>query len=61
VAETLEDKQRGLRGVEDLAMNEGMLFVYDSMQPLVFTMTDMSIPLDIIFIKGFCHRASKRY
>jgi len=50
VAETLEEKQQGLRGVAELPLKQGMLFVYDSMHPLVFTMTGMSIPLDIIFI-----------
>ena len=50
MAETLEEKYQGLRDVSSLPKENGMIFVYDSMQPLVFTMTNMSIPLDIIFI-----------
>ena len=50
VAETLKEKHEGLRGVTELPRKQGMLFAYDSMNQLVFTMTGMSIPLDIIFI-----------
>jgi uncharacterized protein len=52
IAKTLEEKQQGLRDVTNLPIQNGMLFVYDSMQPLIFTMNGMSIPLDIIFINA---------
>lgn len=50
VAETEEEKERGLQDVVELESNEGMLFVYDEPQELSFWMHETEIPLDIIFI-----------
>lgn len=50
VAETEEEKTKGLQDVEELDDDEGMLFVYDEPQQVVFWMKDTTIPLDIIFI-----------
>ena len=50
VAETEEEKERGLQDVVELEPNEGMLFVYDEPQQLSFWMHETEIPLDIIFI-----------
>lgn len=52
VAETEEQKERGLMDVTEMEPNEGMLFDYsDDPQPeLSFWMKDTTIPLDIIFI-----------
>lgn len=50
VAETDEEQQKGLQGVEDLPVDEGMLFVYDREQPLSFWMKDTLIPLTVAFI-----------
>jgi len=52
VAETEEQKERGLMFIESLESNEGMLFDYsDEPQPeLSFWMKNVDIPLDIIFI-----------
>lgn len=50
VAETEEEKTKGLQGVEELDDDEGMLFVYNEPQQVVFWMQDTTIPLDIIFI-----------
>ena len=50
VAETEEEKERGLMDVVELESNEGMLFVYDEPQELSFWMHGTEIPLDIIFI-----------
>lgn len=36
VAETEEEKERGLQEVESMATDEGMLFLYDSPQHLDF-------------------------
>ena len=50
VAESEEDKIKGLQGRKSLAEDEGMLFVYDEPQTVGFWMKDTDIPLDIIFI-----------
>ena len=50
IAEDLESKRTGLINITYLGPDKGMLFIYNSMQPLIFTMKDMKIPLDIIFI-----------
>jgi len=50
MAEDIQEKRQGLLGVDDLPKNNGMLFIYETMQPLVFTMKEMKISLDIIFI-----------
>lgn len=50
VAESEEDKIKGLQDRKSLAEDEGMLFVYDEPQTVGFWMKDTDIPLDIIFI-----------
>lgn len=50
VAETEEQRQKGLQGKESLKEDEGMLFIFDPPQKVDFWMQDTSIPLDIIFI-----------
>ncbi len=50
IAETQEEKEKGLSNRKELKENEGMLFVYDKPQHLSFWMKDTEIPLDIIFI-----------
>lgn len=50
VAETEEEKEKGLQGIKELPENEGMLFIYDEPQTVGFWMKDTEIPLDIIFI-----------
>lgn len=50
VAESEEDKRKGLSGIQYLPENEGMLFVYDEPQTVEFWMKDTHIPLDIVFI-----------
>lgn len=52
VAETEEEKERGLMGVIEMDPNEGMLFDYsdDPQASISFWMKDTEIPLDIIFI-----------
>lgn len=54
IAQTEEEKERGLMGVETLPENQGMLFDYtDNPQTeLSFWMKDTLIPLDIIFINN---------
>lgn len=50
VAQSEEEKERGLMDVEELEPNEGMLFVYEEPQELSFWMHETSISLKIIFI-----------
>lgn len=52
IAQTEEEKEQGLQGVESLEPDEGMLFDYSEELPteLSFWMKDTLIPLDIIFI-----------
>lgn len=54
IAQTEEEKEQGLMGVETLPENQGMLFDYtDNPQTeLSFWMKDTLIPLDIVFINN---------
>lgn len=50
-AKTKEELSKGLSDVKELPKDEGMLFyIPDELTQCVFTMEDMEIPLDIIFI-----------
>lgn len=54
-AKTDEELQKGLKEVEKLPYNEGMLFYLPERQnQQTFTMEEMKIPLDIIFINQDC-------
>lgn len=50
VAETEEEKRKGLQGRKSLDKDAGMLFIYDKPQTVGMWMKDTHIPLDIIFI-----------
>lgn len=50
VAVTEEEQRKGLQGVRDMLVDEGMLFVYDREKPLSFWMKDTLIPLTVAFI-----------
>jgi hypothetical protein len=50
VADTYEERAQGLMGREELAPDEGMLFVFEYPQNATFWMKNTPIPLDIIFI-----------
>lgn len=50
VAETEEQRQKGLQGVQELPEDDGMLFIYKEPQEVSMWMKDTLIPLDIIFI-----------
>ena len=51
VAETQEQKIKGLAGKTVLKENEGMLFLYDKPDYHTFWMKGMLIPIDILWIK----------
>lgn len=50
IADDDQSRKTGLLNVDFLEHNKGMLFVYKTAEPRVFTMKNMNIPLDIIFI-----------
>ena len=50
VADTPEERRRGLMGRESLGEDRGMLFVFQSEQTLRFWMRNTLIPLDILFV-----------
>jgi uncharacterized membrane protein (UPF0127 family) len=54
VAESNEDRIKGLQGVKEMPKDEGMLFVFDKPDTVDFWMKDTLIPLDIIFIDENC-------
>lgn len=50
IAESDEDKKKGLSNIDSLPEDEGMLFVYDKQKSLSYWMKDTKIPLLIVFI-----------
>lgn len=51
IADTREERAKGLSGKKKLKNQEGMLFIFEEYGFHSFWMKDMEIPLDIIFIK----------
>lgn len=49
-AKTQEEKTKGLSEVTELPDKEGMLFYFDPEEEISMWMSDVSIPLDIVFI-----------
>lgn len=50
IADTAEERARGLMFRENLPQSSGMLFVYENPQPLSFWMKNTLIELDMIFL-----------
>jgi uncharacterized membrane protein (UPF0127 family) len=50
VVSTEAERNKGLSGRQQLAVNEGMLFVFEKSGIYPFWMKDMNFPLDIIWI-----------
>jgi uncharacterized membrane protein (UPF0127 family) len=50
IADTSEERARGLMNRESLGENSGMLFVYDEEENRSFWMKNTFIPLDIMFL-----------
>jgi uncharacterized membrane protein (UPF0127 family) len=60
VADTLEDRVAGLRGRTDLGPYDGMLFVFQGPSDSAFTMSGVTVPLDIGFFGADGARNSTR-
>lgn len=50
VADTQDERKKGLSGKEDLPIGEGVLFVFDSSDTYAIWMKDMLFPIDIIWV-----------
>ncbi|MCV2448493.1 DUF192 domain-containing protein [Paracoccus sp. DMF] len=50
IADTAEERARGLMFRRDLPAGQGMLFIYESPQPVSFWMRNTLILLDMVFI-----------
>ena len=52
VADTAEEHQKGLKGVETLPEDDGMAFVFDEQSDSTFWMKDTLVPLSIAFVNN---------
>lgn len=50
IADTPEDRARGLMFRREVPAGEGMLFIYDAPVPMSFWMRNTLVPLDLLFI-----------
>ena len=50
IADTPEERARGLMFRTDLPESHGMLFVFDPPQPVAFWMKNTPLPLDILYV-----------
>jgi uncharacterized membrane protein (UPF0127 family) len=51
IARTPEEHAQGLSGIQTIADNQGMLFLFDPPTAPTFWMKDMRLPLDIVWIR----------
>jgi len=52
LAQTSEEQEIGLAKYKSLALNQGMIFLFDKEAYYSFWMKNMRFPIDIIFISG---------
>ena len=50
VADTLQEQEQGLMNVTDLPEDNGMIFVFGTVQPESFWMKNTPLPLDMVFV-----------
>jgi len=50
VAQTENERETGLMSVTDLPTHTGMVFVFETDQPVEFWMKDTLVPLDMVFV-----------
>ncbi|HET7814917.1 MAG TPA: DUF192 domain-containing protein [Candidatus Baltobacteraceae bacterium] len=50
VAQTEEQRERGLMSVTNLPLHTGMIFIFEKDQNVAFWMKDTLIPLDMVFL-----------
>lgn len=50
VADTSDERARGLQGRRSLDPGEGMLFVFDDLEVRTFAMKEVTFPIDVVFI-----------
>lgn len=50
IADDPQERRQGLMFVESMPDNEGMLFIFRSMEPRAFWMLNTRIPLDILYL-----------
>ena len=50
LADSADERSRGLQGYDPLRPGEGMLFIFDDVEPRVFVMKDVAFPIDIVYI-----------
>jgi uncharacterized protein len=60
VADTLDERVAGLRGRTDLGPYDGMLFVFQGPSDSAFTMSGVTVPLDVGFFASDGARTSTR-
>lgn len=53
IADTDEKRTKGLSGRDNLAQDQGMLFLFDKPGNYPFWMKDMRFPIDIIFFARY--------
>jgi uncharacterized membrane protein (UPF0127 family) len=52
VADSPEERTKGLMGVRGLAPRRGMIFIFDRREPVAFWMYRTPVPLSLVFVDG---------
>lgn len=52
IADTDEERQKGLSNFKSLPINQGMFFKFDTARTYAFWMKEMNFPIDIIWLKS---------
>lgn len=60
LALTETEQTQGLSGRQNLAQNEGMLFIFNKPGKYLFWMKDMNFPIDIIWLAPFSDKSNSK-